>query len=402
MVEVIAALCFIGIAAGGFPILRMNRATIALVGAVAVVVVGGLSLRSALASLDLNTLTLLFAVMILNINLRYSRFFRVVAQRITVLAKGPRELLALIVVASGLLSSLFLNDTIVLMLTPLVVEVCESERLNPIPFLVGLAVSANIGSMATVIGNPQNILIGASSGIPFATFTAHLFLPALAGLAVAWGIVVAVYRRDFSRGDFTPVPQARIRLIRPLFVKCLIAIAVLVAGLLLGHSVTLSALASAAILLLTRRIKPERILKDIDWSLLVFFSGLFIIVEALRSTGLYEVVMRAAERVMMHSTALFTVISALLSNLISNVPAVMVLRPYLAGLPNAQPWWLLLAMATTLAGNLTLLGSVANLIVAEGAKRRGITLGFLAYLKAGLPITVVTTTIGALYLALVH
>ncbi len=402
MIETIVLLCFIGIAIGGFPVLRMNRATIALVGAVAVIVAGGLSLKGAFASIDLNTLALLFAVMILNVNLRYSGFFRVVGQRITLYAKTPRQLLALVIGAAGALSAIFLNDTIVLMLTPLVVEICELEHRNPIPFLIGLATAANIGSMTTVIGNPQNILIGASSGIHFVTFTAHLALPGVVGLAVAWAIIILVFRSDFIPGELFPVEVAKARLIRPLFVKSMVAVAVLVTGLALGYPVTLSALASAALLLVTRRIKPERILRDIDWSILVFFSGLFILIEAVRLSPIYAAILGVADRVMMHSVALFTLVSVALSNLVSNVPAVMILRPYLSALPHAQHWWILLAMATTLAGNLTLLGSVANLIVAETAKRQGVTLGFWDYLKAGLPITAVTTTLSAVYLSLLR
>jgi len=402
MIEIIVLLCFVGIAIGGFPVLRMNRATIALVGAVAVVVLGGLGLHAAFASLDLNTLALLFAVMILNVNLRYSGFFRVVGQRMTLYAKTPRQLLALIIGVSGVLSAVFLNDTIVLMLTPLVVEICQLKGRNPVPFLIGLATSANIGSMTTVIGNPQNILIGASSNIHFVTFTSYLAVPGIVGLVMAWAIIVIVFHGDFVRGVLVPVEMAKARLIRPLFVKCMAAVAVLVAGLVLGYPVTLSALASAALLLLTRRIKPERILRDIDWSILVFFSGLFILVDAVRISPIYRAIMDVADRVMMHSVALFTLVSVALSNLVSNVPAVMVLRPYLSSLPRTQHWWILLAMATTLAGNLTLLGSVANLIVAETAKRHGVTLGFWDYLKAGLPITAVTTTLSALYLSLVR
>jgi len=402
MTEIIVLLSFIGIAIGRLPVLRMNRATIALVGAVAVVVVGGLGLREAFASIDLNTVALLFAVMILNVNLRYSGFFRVVGRRITLYARTPQQLLALIVGAAGVLSALFLNDTIVLMMTPLVVEICELERRNPVPFLIGLATSANIGSMTTVIGNPQNILIGASSGIHFVTFTSYLAAPGVAGLVVAWAIIVLVFRRDFTRGELIPVEVAKARLIRPLFVKSMAAVAVLVVGLALGYSVTLSALASAALLLLTRRIKAERILRDVDWSILVFFSGLFILVDAVRMSPVYAAIMDAADRVMMHSVALFTLVSVALSNLVSNVPAVMILRPYLSALPHAQHWWILLAMATTLAGNLTLLGSVANLIVAETAKRHGVSLGFWDYLKAGVPITAATTVLSALYLSLVR
>ncbi|HUZ17120.1 MAG TPA: anion transporter [Spirochaetia bacterium] len=401
MVEIIVLVSFIGIAVGRLPILRMNRASIALVGAILAVLVGGLPIESAFRSLDMGTLSLLFAVMVINVNLAYSGFFRYVGFSITRAARSSTQLLALVVGASGLLSAFFLNDTIVLMLTPLVIEMCASRSLKPLPFLIALALSANIGSMATIIGNPQNILIGSSSGISFARFAGYLSVPALLGLVVAWAIVYLVFRRDLLQTWQDEGSGLRPKVYRPLLVKSCVSGLLMLGGVLAGLPTSVAALGAAAFLLVTRRIKPERVFSDIDWSLLVFFGGLFMLTEAVRLLPDYQSIMASMVARMAGSVPLFTLASVVLSNLISNVPAVMLVRPIIPTLPNANLSWMLLAMATTLAGNLTLLGSVANLIVAEGAKKRGIRLSFGAYLKAGVPVTLITTLIGAVWLALV-
>jgi Na+/H+ antiporter NhaD/arsenite permease-like protein len=385
----IILLTLAGVAVGRFPGLRMNRATIALVGAVALVLIGALSLEQAYAALDLNTLVLLFAMMVLNVNLSMCGFFQLLATRILRWARTPRQLLALVIMASGVLSALFLNDTVVLMFTPLVVEVAVQVGRSPIPYLMALATAANIGSTATIIGNPQNMLIGISSGIPFARFTGFLFPVALAGLGLAWSVVFMVYRSEFRSERFPAGLNLPVRVYRPLLRKSLIASAIMLIALLAGMPIPLAALSAASILLVTRRLKPERVFREIDWSLLVFFSGLFVVTGALETSGLSRGIFGVLGH-LGHGVWGLTAGSAALSNLISNVPAVLMFRPVVPGLPDVERSWLVLAMATTLAGNLTLLGSVANLIVAESARRHGVRLRFLEYLKAGVPITIVT------------
>ena len=202
-------LTLVGVAVGRYPGLRMNRSTIALAGGVILIVAGAISLEEAYQALDLDTLALLFSMMVLNVNLRGSGFFKLVGRWVIRWARSPRQLLALIVVTSGLLSALFLNDTIVLMFTPLVLEIVLALDRHPIPYLVGLVSAANIGSAATITGNPQNMLIGASSHIPYVRFTAALAPAALAGLAVAWAVLVLVYRKEFARGPLPPIPEQR-------------------------------------------------------------------------------------------------------------------------------------------------------------------------------------------------
>ncbi len=399
---VVIVVTLIGVAVGRYPRLRMNRATISLVGATALIVMGAIPLERAYASLDMNTLVLLFSMMVINVNLRLSGFFRLVGSEVIRLARTPQQLLALIIVASGILSALFLNDTIVLMLTPLVVELTLALKRNPIPYLIGLVTAANIGSAATIVGNPQNMIIGVASQIPFVAFTARLLPVSLAGLVVVWGVLAAIYPREISRrrfGDDVYLPWEPIY--RPLLRKGLLAVGLMLIAFLAGVPVALAALAAASLLLITRRIKPQRVFNEVDVSLLVFFSGLFIVTGAIEESGLSEQLFAIGRPIAGQGMAALSLVAVVLSNLVSNVPAVLLFRPFIPQLADPQRAWLTLAMATTFAGNLTLLGSVANLIVAEIAKGRGVHLGFVEYLKAGVPITVLSLLLGIAWLSLI-
>lgn len=398
---VVIGVTIAGVAVGRYPWLRMNRATIALVGATLLILMGAISLEEAYAALDLNTLTLLFAMMILNVNLRLAGFFRLVGDRLSLWARSPRQLLALIIVAAGLLSALFLNDTIVLMFTPLVLEIVVGLRRNPIPYLIGLVTAANIGSTATITGNPQNMLIGMSSGIPFLTFTAYLLPVALAGLGVAWLVLVWLYPAEFAPYTFAEPAAGLVRVYRPLLRKSLLATGLMLVAFVVGVPIPLAALAAAAMLLLTRRLKPERIFREIDWTLLVFFAGLFMVTGAIETAGLSERLFAVAGPLAEGGIVPLAAVSVVLSNLVSNVPAVLLFRPVVPELADPQRAWLTLAMATTLAGNLTLLGSVANLIVAEIARQRGVQLSFGEYLKPGVLITLITLGLGIAWLSLI-
>lgn len=380
-----------GVAVGRVPKLRMNRATMALVAAVALIRTGALTLEQAYAALDLNTLVLLLAVMIINGNLRIAGFFRLVARKILRWARSPRQLLALIVSASGILSAIFLNDTIVLVFTPLVLEITSRAGRNPIPYLIALAAAANVGSVATIIGNPQNILIGSTSGIPFLAFTVRLAPVAAGGLVIVWLVTRIVYRGEFvPGGTLAAGANAGGFIYKPLLRKSLIATGIMLCAFVAGAPVPLAAMAAAALLLITRRLKPERFFLEVDWALIVFFAGLFVITRAIETTGASGAIFQRIGFLTGKGTVAFCAAAALLGNLVSNVPAVMLFRPFVLGLSEPYRYWLALAMASTLAGNLTLLGSVANLIMAESAQKRGVRVSFGEYLKAGIPITVLS------------
>ncbi|MBF0136692.1 MAG: anion transporter [Magnetococcales bacterium] len=409
----------LGVAAGRLPGLAMNRTTICLVGATSLVLSGAISRPAAWQAIDLDTIVLLLAMMVVNVHLRWAGFFQWVARWTITRALPPAGLLAGLMLLSGILSALFVNDTVVLALTPLVVEVVRASGLPPVPFLMGLATSANIGSVATIIGNPQNMLIGMASGIPYQRFLFALAPVALGGLIIAWILLVFLYRHtwkslpetvdleptvsrlrgaapDPARGKGAALPpgppsQSFIR-------KNFAVSALLLLALLLGMPVAMAALSAASLLLITRKTSPEAVFREIDWSLLVFFAALFVVTRAVETTGLSRWIFQELNVGQHLDVPSLTLIGALLSNLVSNVPAVLLLRPVVELLPTPETAWLTLAMASTLAGNLTLLGSVANLIVAETAQKQNVTLSFRAYLVAGIPITLLTLAWGILWL----
>lgn len=389
-----------GIAAGRYPHLRMNRATIALVGAATLAAIGAISSEQAYEALDLGTLMLLLAMMIINANLRIAGFFGLVAERILPRARSPRLLLLMVMVSAGLLSALFLNDTIVLVFTPLLLEIVLALGRNPIPYLMGLATAANIGSAGAITGNPQNMLIGASSGIPYLKFSMYLMPVAIIGLLCAWGILILVYRKEFTKAFDTFVPHREVRIYRPLLLKSAISVVVLLTLFVAGVEVPLAAIIAASLLLVTRRLRPERVFNEIDWSLLVLFSGLFVVTAAIETSGWGDSLFGLLLPLMDAGVLSITVVTAALSNIISNVPAILLFRPLVQQFSNPEQVWLILAMASTFAGNLTLLGSIANLIVAETARRRRVTLSFTEYLKAGVPITLLTLLIGVVWFTL--
>ncbi len=389
----IVAATIIGIAVGRWPLLRADRTTIALIGSALLLGIGAISLEEAYAALDLDTILLLFSMMVINGSLFLSGFFGLITQRVVQFAHGPRSLLALVIGASGVLSALFLNDTIVIMMTPIVLDVTRSLRRNPLPYLIALAVAANIGSTATITGNPQNIIIGNASKITYLDFAIALTPTALIGLVICWVIVMLVYRDEFQGGTLTAPDVLRTRIYRPLLRKAALVISFMLIAFLIGVPVPLAAFLAAATLLATRRLRPERVFKTVDWNLLTFFAGLFVVTHALDVQGWTEYLFTTLRPLAQAGMVPFGIVSVILSNLISNVPAVLLLQGLVPAFADQQRAWLTLAATATLAGNLTLLGSVANLIMAELAARWGVRVSFSAYLKVGLPVTILTVIV---------
>lgn len=393
---------YAGVAVGRVPGLRMNRATIALVGAAILVVIGAINEEQAYHALDMGTILLLAAMMVINANLRMAGFFNVVSSGVLRFAKSPRMLLGLVIIASGVLSAIFLNDPVCILFTPLVIDLCIMLKRDPIPYLVGLGAAANVGSTATITGNPQNLIIGQASGIPFLTFLAHLGPVALIGLAICWVVIVVVYPSEFKKPYDTTAPvkvDETLRTYPPLLNRTVIVVVGLMIAFLAGLPIVSSACIAAGLLLVSR-IRPTKLLA-IDWELLAFFAGLFIVTGAIEVTGLSKQLFEVVSPLIRGGVPALSLTTGALSNIVSNVPAVLLLRPEIGTLPNAQQAWLTLAMSSTLAGNLTLLGSAATLIVAEVAATRGVKLSFMAYLKAGIPITIFTLIVGIVWLMVI-
>lgn len=395
---VVVLITYVGIALGKWPKLSVNRATLTVIGVGLLVALGQIPFEKIREYLDLDTLMLLFSMMVVNAHLQLAGFFRVAAHVLFRLTRGPRIFLAVEILLAGVLSALFLNDTICLMLTPLVLSLLLTLRRNPVPYLIALATAANIGSTATLTGNPQNMIIGVSSGISYTQFASTLTPIALLGLGVVWVVLVLFYPEEFRDRRFPDMPSTQLNIVRPQLIKTLWVIAGMLAGFLAGIPVALAAFLAACVLFFTRRVDPDKVLAEIDWGLLVFFSALFILTGAMEANGITQKFFEIFNFQGNLSAAGLTAVSVILSNLVSNVPAVMLLRPIVAGSANPIAGWLTLAASSTLAGNLTLLGSVANLIVAEIASRRQVNLTFGEYTRSGIVITLITLAISVAWL----
>jgi Na+/H+ antiporter NhaD/arsenite permease-like protein len=389
---IFAATYFV-LAIGRLPGFRVDRTGAAIIGASLMVAANVLTLDEAWAAINYDTIILLFGMMIVVANLRLSGFFTVVSAWVVEHAHRPLLLLASIVLVSGVFSAFFVNDTMCLVLTPLVLDITGRLRRRPIPYLLAVAMASNIGSVATITGNPQNMMIGSFSHIHYGTFAAALAPIGAAGLVLTVLVIAIVYRDEFRQEGQLNMEHRAVRVNRPLMWKSLLASVAMIVFFFLGWPVPKVAVTAGALLLLTRRVKPERVYREIDWSLLVMFIGLFIVIAGIEKTQLSEDLFAVAGRFHLERTAPMSIFAALLSNLVSNVPAVLVFKGFVPHLPDATRAWLTLAMSSTLAGNLTVLGSVANLIVVQRA-RHEVEISFWEYAKAGVPLTIATLAVG--------
>jgi Na+/H+ antiporter NhaD/arsenite permease-like protein len=390
---------YLGLSLGRLPPFRVDRTGVAIIGATAMLVSGVLPWGDAVASVDAHTLVLLFGMMIVAGYLRLSGFFRLVTAWTVRRARSPLALLVALTAAAGVLSALFVNDVVCLVLTPLVISLTRRLGLPPVPYLIALAAAANVGSVATLTGNPQNMLVGSFSGLSYRVFLLRETPVALVGLACVVGVVWLVYRRQLPPTLTVLAPERQPPVHYPLMVKTVAAVGVMLIAFLAGAPIALVAIAGAAYTLLTRRVNPDKVYREVDWKLLVLFTGLFVLTGGVERAGLADEVLRSPAGAYLDRPLVLTAVTAALSNLVSNVPAVLLFKSLVPGLGEPARAWLIVAMASTLAGNLTLLGSVANLIVAETARGSDIRIGFLEYCRVGVPLTLVTLLAGWLILS---
>ena len=286
-----------------------------------------------------------------------------------------------------------MNDIVCLVMVPLVLSITRRLRLEPLPYLLAVATASNIGSVASITGNPQNMLIGSFSGIAYRDFLLHLGPVAVVGLFLDWMVLHWMHMRKVKHAELVndgiPLPPLDLsRLTKPAIVVTAVVIAFFA-----GVPPAMAAALGAAVLLITRTLEPRKLYEEVDWGLLVFFVGLFLIVGGAQNAGIIGKFLVIAEHWNLHRLGVFTVAVSLLSNIVSNVPAVMLLKSLAPNFANPHTAWLVLAMASTLAGNLTITGSVANIIVVESAKPET-KIGFWEYFRVGLPITVMTLIVG--------
>jgi Na+/H+ antiporter NhaD/arsenite permease-like protein len=387
---------YLGMFLGGLPRLKLDRSGVALLGAIAVIAITGESVESAARSVDLPTLVLLFAFMVVSAQMRLGGFYTEVTRRVGAMPLSRSGLLAALIVVAGALSAVFSNDIVCLAMTPVVAQLCLQRRLNPVPFLVGLACAANIGSAATLIGNPQNMLIGSVLHLHFGDYLRRALPPVALSLLLLWiwlaygpgariaSVPLAPARMPAEeatddRADFDAFQTLK---------GLLVAGALLVIFLFTTWPRDVAALVGAAVLLLSRRLHSAQVMGYVDWQLLLLFIGLFVVNHAFETTGLaaQAVAWLAIHGVHLAEPGPLLVVGVALSNLVSNVPAVMLLLPHLKG----ESAGVTLALVSTFAGNLLLVGSIANLIVVDLARKSGIAIDWKQHAVTGIPVTLGT------------
>jgi len=396
----ILAFTYLALSVGRVPGLRSDRLAACIIGGVLTVALGVISLGDAQASVDAPTIGLLFGMMVLSAAVEVSGAFGLAGHWITRVARGPKALLVAVSVASAVLSAFLINDVVCIALTPLVLHVAERLRRDPRPYLLALATSSNVGSVATITGNPQNILIGSLSHVSYARFAAALAPVAAIALVIDVAVIALVFRRELG-GAFEPLADERPpRVYRRWVYKSSVVIAGVLVAFALGVPPVLAALIGASAMLLTRAVDPKRLYVRVDWTLLALFVGLFVVVAGAERAGLASRALRVLQPLHADSVWGLTAITAVLSNLVSNVPAVMVLKSTIPQLPHPESAWLTLAMASTLAGNLTLPGSIATIIVVERA-RGSARISFWDFAKVGVPSALASLAVGAVWLRFV-
>jgi Na+/H+ antiporter NhaD/arsenite permease-like protein len=397
---IVFAVSYVVFALGKLPGMKIDRPGMAIIGAVLMVAFGIVHANQSLRFIDFGTLVLLFSMMLVVGCLRLAGFFEWITGQIVMRLK-PRHLLPTVIFITGVLSAFFVNDIICLVMVPFALAATRRMGLKPLPYLLAVATASNIGSVATITGNPQNMLIGSFSGLGYRYFLLRLGPVALIGLLLDWLLIGQLFGGEHVPEVAAGIPDVAAHIELRSLRSPAIVVALVLAGFLGGVPPAMMAAIGAALMLITSTRNPRLVYDEVDWGLLVFFVGLFVIVGGAENAGLTKDLFAAADRFNLQNAGVFTAVTALLSNVVSNVPAVMALKSLVPSFRDAQTGWLVLAMASTLAGNLTITGSVANLIVVERAHDE-VHIGFWDYSRVGIPVTLLTLAVGWAWLSWVR
>lgn len=378
---------------GKSPVFRVDRAGAAIIGASLIVGFHILSFDEAIQAVDHRTIVVLFSMMVILANLKLAGFFEMVGGYLLRVISSQKQLLLAIIGISGIFSALCINDIVCLLFTPIVLLICRQVQCNPVPHLLAIAMASNIGSAATLIGNPQNILISSLSGLNFIAYFLAAAPVAIVGLVLCYVMIGYWYRKELQEPLHPHSQDMDYTYDRFQIIKSLLTMTAVVVAFAAGLDIAIAASLGAAHLLITKRVNPDHIYTNVDFNLLVMFAGLFVVVGGVEHSGLMNWFIEKLSFVDFTNYGVFTTVTILLSNIVSNVPAILLLKFFL---PSHDPslWWTRMAIFTTLAGNLTITGSFANLIVVETAKRDGIAIKFGDYLKVGFPLTLIITLVG--------
>ena len=400
----IFAIVYLGMILGGLPFLQLDRTGVALLGAIALVAIGVVTPEQAALSIHLPTLLLLFSFMVISAQMRLGGFYAWVVLRIAALPLGPQALLAAVIAIVAILSAVFSNDVVCLAIAPVLLDTCLRRGLDPVPFLLALACAANIGSAATLIGNPQNMLIGQVLKLSFGGYFIEVIIPVLLSLGALWVMLAwQTRRRANAAASASPAIAAQRQPSDIVFDRwqtakgIAVAVALVLVFLFTDLPRDVAALTGAGLLLMSRKLHSTHMLGQVDWELLVLFIGLFVVNHALEHTGVTAHAMRllADAGFPLAEPAPMFAAAVVLSNVVSNVPAVMLLLPA-ATEPFSGP---LLAVVSTLAGNLLIVGSIANIIVVDAARKHGFAIDWRRHARTGVPVTIVTLVITAAWIA---
>lgn len=389
---------YLGMLLGRVPGFRVDRTGVALLGVIVLFVGGGVDDHRAVDAIDVPTIAVLFGLMVVSVQLHLGGFFGAATRRVVALPLSPGALLALVVGSTGLLSAILTNDVICLAVAPPLVQVCRQRHLDPVPYLLALACSANVGSAATLIGNPQNILIGEVLDLSFNAYLRAALPPVLVGLAVVWGTVAWRYRGRWHADGVPAAGDGPVLNRRQTAKGLAVVVALVFLFVATDWPRELVALAAAGLLLLNRTFHSRDMMGLVDWQLLLLFVCLFIVNDAFRQVGGVEWIVARAEAAGFDPTRAGELYfgAAVLGNLVSNVPAVMLLLP----LAHEPGMGVVLALGSTLAGNLIIVGSIANIIVVETARHAGIAITAGTHARVGVPVTLATLAIAWGWLAL--
>lgn len=400
-------LVYIAMGFGKLPGFKIDRTGAAVVGALAMMALGSISAQAAWQAMDYKTLGLLFGLMVISGAFAVSGFYAWTAQKVALLPISPAKLLAVFVLVSGVLSSMLTNDVVVVAMTPLLVSITLARGLNPIPFLLAFCFAANAGSVGTMIGSPQNMIAAQALDVSFVELLKLAGVPALGSLVIVWGVVAWLYRGRWTlpqqAASAPAAAQAKpvvLNVTETLKAALVMAVTVVLFALDIWPQ-EIVALGAAGILLVNRSIASSDVLQEVDGNLLLLIMGLFVVNAAMAATGLPQQVLGDLKHMGVNLDApqsLFWT-SAVLSNIVGNNPAVMLLVPYLQAGANSDALCAALALGTGFSSNMVIFGSLAGIVVVEQAKASGVNISFMDFAKAGLPVALICLLLSALWIA---
>lgn len=395
---------YLGMILGGLPGLKMDRASVALGGAVVLLAFGELDEASAIATIDFGTLGMLFGLMLVSVQLQTAGFYAALSGLVARIHASQALLLGMLIALVGVLAAFLTNDVVAVAITPVVLAIALRRGLNPLPFLLAIALAANAGSVATIIGSPQNMLIAQRLDLGFSGYLVYALVPALLALLVVWAVLALAYRGRWTlvpgtapQSDALPDPSFdRWETIKGLLVLFFFVYAFVFTEWDRGMVATVG----GVLMLFNARFMARPMLERVDWDLLILFVGLFIVNGAFAKAGLATdlVTWLRTLGIDLNDADVLFAVTAVLSDITSNVPTVMLLLPFAGHDPLAGP---LIALASGLSSNLIIIGSLANIIVVDAAAAKGLKISFWSFAKVGLPVSAVTLAIAYLWVQLV-